>query len=191
MQLSRSISTLCLVAAVGLVVVGCGQSEDDSSEAAIQQQIAQARKEGAREARQRDKIESLQSRVKRLEREGRPVAEGQPRDAEVDSTAGSSVLRAFHTPNVSCELRANGAICTVVSTAETFAFEDGEAAYVESGSRVPEDVGALAAWDSTVSTGSITCTIPPLEEPRGISCVDNETGHGFEASRVPARQRTY
>lgn len=101
------------------------------------------------------------------------------------------MLQYFHTPNVSCEIRVDGALCSVDSIGQTFVFEGGGAAYVESGNSVPDGVGAPATWGSTVSAGSVVCTIPPLDEPSGITCTDSETGHGFEASRVPARQRVY
>lgn len=176
-----------------MLVAGCGGNDDGPSEVAVQQQIDQARKEGAREARQRDRIESLQSRVKHLERDRTAATtdiEGQP-DETATGGVESTVLRTFHTPNVSCEIRSDGALCSVDSSDETFVFEAGGVAYVESGSRVSQGAGPLASWDSTVSAGSVTCTIPPLDEPSGITCVDSNTGHGFEASRVPARQQAY
>lgn len=191
----RQIACLCLATvAVAAVAVGCGESDEGAGEAAeVQRQLEEARKEGAREARQRDRIKGLQKRVKNLEGARGASSSGsqEEHDVPASSTAESTVRQTFHTPNVSCEIRTDGALCTVNSTGETFVFEDGGAAYIEPGSRVPEDAGALAAWDSAVSGGSVTCTIPPLDEPRGIACVDAETGHGFEASRVPARQRAY
>jgi hypothetical protein len=183
----------CVALVALLAITGCG-GDDSPSEAAVQEQIEQARKEGAREARQRDRIESLQDRVKRLERGGAAAAPAEvEKDGDEVTAPGteSATLRTFHTPNVSCEIRTDGAQCTVISIGRTFVFEDGGTAYIESGSRVPAGAGASAAWDSTVSAGSVTCTIPREDEPSGITCVDGATGHGFEASRVPERQEAY
>jgi len=62
---------------------------------------------------------------------------------------------------------------------------------MESGSALPRGFGELADYGSTVSAGSITCTIPASAEPRGIACVDTGSGHGFEASSVSSRQEAY
>lgn len=186
-------------AALAAFVLGCGGGSDGSSEdpLAVRQQIEEARKEGAREARQRDRIEGLEGRVKRLEREkGQPAAPAAaPIETKtpVESPGGgsTSLLRTFHTPNVSCEIVSDGARCSVAPTNQTFVFEAGEPARVESGSSVPDGAGEPASWDTTVSAGSITCRIPPEDEPSGITCTDTASGHGFEASRVPDRQSAY
>lgn len=174
------------------VVIGCGDDAGGNAEADLAQRIEQARKEGAREARQGDRLKGLQKRVRRLERDGSPgskvvVEESTDSGGEI----ATGVIRAFHTPNVSCEIRNDGAVCSVISIGITFAMEGSEAAYIEDGGRVSSGAGAPASWDSTVSAGSITCRIPAESEPRGVTCMNNATGHGFEASRVPERQRAY
>jgi hypothetical protein len=42
-----------------------------------------------------------------------------------------------------------------------------------------------------VSAGSISCEVPPSDVPRGVTCVDIGTGHGFEASRIASREKAY
>jgi hypothetical protein len=42
-----------------------------------------------------------------------------------------------------------------------------------------------------VSVGDVVCAVPLESEARGVTCSDSATGHGFEASRVPSRQKVY
>lgn len=176
---------------------GCGGSGSSES---TQQQLEAAKREGEEAAREKDRITSLQHQVKQLKRQGHKTAPAvaapssqQEQPAPAPQGEAPVVLRSFHAPsgNVSCEILSNGALCSVDSTAETFSFSDGEAAHEESGSTLSRSSGELAPYGSTVSAGSVTCTIPQSNEPRGIVCTDSESGHGFEASRVGSRQSVY
>ena len=175
---------------------GCGGSSSDGSS---RQELEAARSEGEAAAREKAKLGRLQHQVHRLQREvhrrghtivverGPEPASGEP------ARINSGVLRAFHAPsgNVSCEILSDGATCSVASIDETFAFSDGQEGRIESGAELARGGGELAPYGSTVSVGSITCSIPQSDEPRGIACSDSESGHGFEASRVPDRQSVY
>lgn len=102
--------------------------------------------------------------------------------------------RLFRAPsgNVACEVDADGARCSVASIGKTFVLPpDGGAAYTASELTVPRGSGPLADYGSTVTLGTVTCTVPRASERRGIVCEDGATGHGFEASRHAARQRVY
>jgi hypothetical protein len=100
----------------------------------------------------------------------------------------------FHAPsgNVSCEVFLEGATCTVASVGETFVLDPGEPATIEAEAALPPGYGEAVGYGSTVAGGgSVTCEVPPSDSPRGVSCVDSSDGHGFEASRVPDRQKAY
>lgn len=102
--------------------------------------------------------------------------------------------RVFHSPsdNVSCKILPHGALCTVFSADLTFVFNQGSPGRVVSGLRLPRSAGELTPYGSTVSAGVITCLMPAVSsEPRGVICSDSASGHGFEASRVAERQRTF
>ncbi|HEX6688499.1 MAG TPA: hypothetical protein VF085_07520 [Solirubrobacterales bacterium] len=178
------------------MVSGCGGS---SSSSPSEQQLEAAREQGEKAAHESDRIDRLQHQVHHLQHEvhrhGHTVVVEQSADAETaDSPSVSSeILRTFHAPsgNVSCEILSNGALCSVDSIGETFAFSDGQEAHTESGAVLPRGTGELAPYGSTVSAGSIACTVPQSSEPRGIVCTDSESGHGFEASRVSERQSVY
>jgi hypothetical protein len=138
--------------------------------------------------------------VKQLKRQSHKTAPAlatrssrQEQPAPAPEGEAAVVLRSFHAPsgNVSCEILSNGALCSVDSTAETFSFSDGETAREESGSTLSRSSGGLAPYGTTVSAGSVTCTIPQSNEPRVIVCADSESGHGFEACRVGSRQSVY
>jgi hypothetical protein len=184
---------------VGLTTIdGCGSSGSDSPSA---EQLESARREGEETAREKARIKSLSRQVHHLQREvhrqGHPAAPvsdqssagATPSQESIDS----SVLRSFHAPsgNVSCAILSNGALCSVASIDETFAFSNGEEARIESGTQLPSEAGEPAPYGSTISAGSITCSVPQSDEPRGITCSDSESGHGFEASRVSDRQSVY
>jgi hypothetical protein len=110
------------------------------------------------------------------------------------ATASRGVSRIFHAPgdNVTCEVRANGALCSVASNNQTFVLpENGEASHTESGLALSTGSGSLASYGTSVSLGPVTCVIPMEREPRGIVCNDSVSGHGFEASQDASRQKTY
>lgn len=101
---------------------------------------------------------------------------------------------AFFAPsgNVSCVIQGDSAKCSVASIDTTFVLPSGGGtAYRSAGVDVPRGSGSEAPFDTQQSNGSVTCTIPPSNVPAGISCQDNASGHGFEASRVVARQKVY
>jgi len=177
-------------------VIGCGGSDSNGSS---EQELEAAKREGEESAREKAQVDRLQHQVHHLQREvhqrGHTVVieRGSGVAGGGSSAAGSSVLRAFHAPsgNVSCEILSSGALCSVESITKTFSFDAGEEARTESGVALSRGAGELAPYGSTVSVGSITCLIPQSDEPRGITCSDGESGHGFEASRVPDRQSVY
>jgi len=185
----------CMLAG-SLAASGCGGSSSDGSSS---QELEAARSEGEEAAREKATISRLQHQVHRLQREVHRgshtvVVERHPGVAPTEPTnASSSVLRIFHAPsgNVSCEILVSGATCAVASIDETFTFSDGQEARIESGTMLARGTGELAPYGSIVSAGSVTCSIPQSDEPRGITCSDSESGHGFEASRVSDRQSVY
>jgi hypothetical protein len=182
-------------AALALVValVGCGGGSSTPSE----DQLREAKKAGEEAAHEHDRVTGLQKQVRSLRHQVRHGSQARPSPstpADVPSTeASSGVLRSFHVASngVSCEIREDGALCTVESTGQTFAFEDGEPAQIESVTTLPPGLGELVPYGSAVAAGSISCEIPPSNVPRGITCVDSASGHGFEASRVSGRQSAY
>jgi hypothetical protein len=198
--MSRARFTTPLIAlsmAIGLIALaGCGGS---SSNAPSEAQLEAAKRQGEEAAREKDRIDSLQKQVRGLKRQAKhkdsTVVVEHDSGVETTSSApsGSVVLRTFHAPsgNVSCEILSNGALCSVDSISTTFAFSDGQAGRIESGASLPESAGELVSYGGTVSAGAVTCAVPLSSEPRGITCVDNESGHGFEASRVSDRQHAY
>jgi hypothetical protein len=106
----------------------------------------------------------------------------------------ASQRSAFHTPsdNVACYVEATGAMCSIASLDITFVLPtDGGVAFTEAGQAVPHDAGQVAAYGTSVSNGAVTCTVPPQSVPHGVTCADTGTSHGFEASRIAARQNVY
>ncbi len=65
------------------------------------------------------------------------------------------------------------------------------AARLEGGSALARGSGSPVDWGASVTVGSVTCRVPAEDEASGIACVDADSGHGFEASRVPSRQKAY
>lgn len=191
------LAALCLFVLALATLAGCGGSGGSSTVA--ESQLRAAKKAGEEAAHEKDRVNSLQKQVKQLRHQVHHApSAGSSAPAVATSTTDSSqsggeVLRSFHVAsgNISCEILVDGAICTVEPIAETFAFRGREPAYSESGTALPEDLGEVAPYGSTVSAGSISCEIPPTSVPRGIVCSDSASGHGFEASRVPERQSVY
>jgi hypothetical protein len=177
-------------------MLGCGGG---SSTDASGQQIELARREGEEAAQERARIKNLQHQVRDLKKE---VHKSQPATVVVTESgsnapepppAAADDLRTFHAPsgNVSCEVGPRTASCSVVSAGKTFVLPSGEEARLESGVTLPRGAGELAPYGSTITVGSVICSVPQSSEPRGITCSDSDTGHGFEASRVPDRQSIY
>jgi hypothetical protein len=183
-----------LLCGFGFALAGCGDSSNDEPSAA---QLKSARQEGERAGRERARVDELEEEVRGLKRSARTDSAGEKRRA-VSSTpppaadGGTELLRSFHAPsgNVSCAITSGGAYCSVASIATTFRLRVGSPGEIESGAALPENFGEPIEFGSTVSAGSVTCTVPESDEPSGIICSDN-TGHGFEASRVSERQKVY
>jgi hypothetical protein len=96
------------------------------------------------------------------------------------------------TENISCSLHAESAQCSVVSANLTFIIPPGGGpAYTTPGLSVPPGDGAEAPYGTERSNGAIVCDIPPEKVAAGVTCRDIRSGHGFEASRVAARQAVY
>lgn len=179
------------------VISGCGGSDSKSTS---ETQLEQAKEEGERVAQERARVDELEREVRNLKRSAQSSKrESSTPAAPVTSAPPSGgrnetdLLRTFHAPsgNVSCGITSTGAYCTVDSISTTFRVEDGGPGLIETGSALPRTTGELAGYGSVVSAGAITCTVPEADEPRGITCVDTSSGHGFEASRISSRQNAY
>ncbi len=182
---------------LAIALTSCGGSNSSGPSEA---QLEAARKQGEEVAHERDRINSLQKQVRGLKHQAKRrqssavVTQSDSGVEAVSSEADeSAVLRAFHAPsgNVSCEILSNGALCSVDSIAATFRFEDGQAAQIQPGASLSRGTGELASYGSSISAGSITCTVPLSSEPHGVICTDGDSGHGFEASRIEERQHAY
>jgi len=188
---------LLTVLLMALLAAGCGGSDSDS---VSQQELEAARVAGEEAAEERERVDRLERQVRSLRRGAKGGADGggaAPAEAATQAipaeAAPAAVLRSFHAPsgNVSCEVRADAALCAVASIDATFVLTAGAAAKVEPGAVLARGSGELAPYGVTIAAGTVTCTVPAADEPRGVSCLDSASGHGFEASRVPSRQKTY
>jgi hypothetical protein len=192
--ISTAVSGVLLLCGLGLALAGCGDSDAEAPSAT---QLEKAREEGERVASERARVDELEEEVRGLKRAARKG--GQAREPQAVSSPGPAstpeepeLLRTFHAPsgNVSCAITSTTAFCTVASIATTFLVEAGSAGEIESGTALPRGSGEPIGFGNTISAGSFTCTIPESDEPKGIVCTD-ASGHGFEASRVSARQKAY
>lgn len=113
--------------------------------------------------------------------------------ATAASPDNDSPSKAFYagSGNVNCTISASQAACSVVSAGETFVVGDSGRGRIESGARYGRASGNYQPYGSTVSAGDFTCSIPAESSPRGITCTNSSTGHGFEASRKSARQKLF
>jgi hypothetical protein len=177
-------------------LAGCGGSGSNDSAA----QLEAAKREGEDLARERARIDRLEQKVRHLQGQTHSggdstvvVEHDAPVEDDPSQTGGSVVLRSFHVPsgNVACEILSDGALCSVDSIAETFSFSEGGEGSVNSGVALPPDSGEPVGYGESIAAGPVICTIPPSDSPHGVVCADSDSGHGFEASRVLARQRTY
>lgn len=109
------------------------------------------------------------------------------------SSSSGGASRSFYAGqgNVSCQLTSSSALCSVASAGTTFVLEGSSPGRRESGTRISRGSGSYAPYGSSVSVGDFSCSIPPESSASGITCRNSSSGHGFEASRVPARQKTY
>lgn len=98
--------------------------------------------------------------------------------------------RRFLSPsrNIACSVSARSARCTVLADGTTFVVASSGAGKI--GQQAVSSVGPGVQSGSTVKVGGLRCRIPAQTEARGIICT-NADGGGFEASRVPERQRTF
>ncbi|HKO38703.1 MAG TPA: hypothetical protein VJU14_10085 [Solirubrobacterales bacterium] len=141
-------------------------------------------------------MDELEEEVRGLKRAARQRTESVPQEVNAAPSPSEGdepeLLRSFHAPsgNVSCAITSTGAFCTVASIATTFRLETGSPGKIESGAALPRGFGEFVGFGNTINAGSVTCTIPESDEPRGITCVDS-AGHGFEASRIQGRQKAY
>jgi hypothetical protein len=193
----KSIAALALLL-LAAALAGCSGGSSTVAEG----QLREARKEGEEAARQRDRLDDLQKQVRSLRHQVRHATrEKEPHSSPPSSSPpdappaepASQAVRAFHvaSENVSCEILEDGAVCTVEPIGQSFSFSEGQPAGTESAATLPRGLGELVPYGSTVSAGSISCEIPPSSVPRGVTCLDASSGHGFEASRVPSRQDVY
>jgi hypothetical protein len=186
-----------VVLTIPIALSGCGGSSSDSDAQAVEARIARERADAAATARQAQKLADLQDEVDRLRRARRrahtvvrTVAAATPQVAGGSDSPG----RVFHAPsgNVSCQTDARSASCTVAAIDTTFVLPaNGGIAYVEQGAILGRGSGDLVGWGTSVSVGPVSCRVPDEDEPSGITCVNTESGHGFEASRVASRQKAY
>ncbi len=196
----RGVTALAAVLLAATSLAACGGSSTTDSTVSFAELHA-AKRAGEEKAREQDRVRNLQKQVRSLKHQAhhRTASSSGQVGASTTITAPPPVVetsepvRAFHVPsgNVSCEILTEGASCTVESVGETFVVEAGEPGRIESATSLPRDLGEAVGYGSTVSAGTITCEIPPSDVPRGISCSDSSSGHGFEASRVPSRQSAY
>lgn len=198
----------CLVAgsvAAGLLA-GCGGSGSQSTETVSMAQLRAAKRAGEEKAREQDRVKNLQKQMRQLKHRvnhgahvhsdaaaSAPPAVAPPVATSTQASEAGAPVRTFHAPsgNVSCQILVDGASCTVESIGETFVFEAGGSARIEPTAALPRGFGELVGYGNTVGAGSIICEIPPSDVPRGITCSDSSTGHGFEASSVSSRQSAY
>jgi hypothetical protein len=186
-----------LAGAALLVASGCGGNAELDS-AALEQRIERERTDAAATAEQEQQIEALEEEVEELRPEGASgdapapqPAEAAPSPASGSSPGGSADGAAtFFIGNVSCRVTDGSAACTVAAISATFSF-DGAPAQRSPGEVLPRRSGFEASWGTTVSRGSTSCRIPNENEPRGVTCSDSSSGHGFEASRHASRQRLF
>lgn len=185
-------------------VSGCGGTSSGSStasgesDAAVEARIGRERADAAAQAKQAEQIKELKTQVKSLSKRATTATKATAAAPAASTVAPASAtsseeVRAFHTlsGNVSCEVTAVSARCSIASSAITFVLPAGRAAYVDQGAALTRGAGALRDWATSISIGSITCQIPPETVASGVRCSDSSTGHGFEASKVPARQKAY
>jgi hypothetical protein len=183
-----------------MVVLGLSACGDDG---ASDEEIAQARREARttiqeriadkRTARQlRHVNEKLKEQKNENQAGGTVTVTTTSVAADGGSTASSSGSKSFHAPsgNVSCQLDSTSATCAVASIGKTFTFDGGPAS-IEEGATLPRSYGPELAYGSSVSVGGVSCSVPLESEAKGIVCIDASTNHGFEASSVTERQKSF
>lgn len=191
-RMSRT-ARILVTAVLATSLAGCGS--DNTSSADIQE----ARTEAAAQQKLKDKQAELERKVNELKKQN---GSGKTETVVVTSGSGgtstqpsssSGGTRTFSAPsgNVTCQVTSSTAACTVASINTTFVLNASGTATREAGTRFPRGSGSPAGYGTTVTEGSVTCSIPTSSQASGITCVNSATGHGFEASRQPERQKTY
>jgi hypothetical protein len=187
------------------LLAACGGSTSSTTTTVSAAQLHAAKRAGEEKAREQDRVKNLQKQVKALKHQvnhhgsrhantaGAASAVAPEPAPESPSAESTEPIRSFHAPsgNVSCQLFADGATCTVESIGETFIFEAGGPGRIEPITALPRGLGELVDYGNIVSAGSVTCEVPPSDVARGITCSDASSGHGFEASRIGSRQSAY
>lgn len=196
MRVVRWLVASVSLAACTVPTTGCGSSEGRASQA----ELDAAREQGARDAAQSEKVKALEKELDEVRRSKsekpstKPVvvSSGESSRPATPRAASGGGGRTFHAPsgNVSCRVTSSTAACTVASIGTTFVLPASGPAYTESSAQLARGAGEAAGYGQTISVGGVTCEVPPSSVARGISCT-NSDGHGFEASRVSSRQKTY
>lgn len=161
--------------------------------ASIISKSLQADRAAASQDEQAKRLDDLEDRLEDAQRTvaaPASTAEAEPPEVAPVDAAASEL---FHAPsgNVSCEVTGVSARCTVVKIGTTFRFHRGGGPATTGGETLPRALGYEASWGRTISTGSVSCRVPREREQAGIRCYDSSTGHGFEASSRPERQKLY
>ena len=184
---------ILVTAVLAATIAGCGSDNTSSDE------IQQARAEAAAQQKLKDKQAELEQQVNELNKQNGSdktktvVVTSGSGGTSTQPSSGSGTTRTFSAPsgNVTCQVTSSTAACTVASINTTFVLNASGTATREAGTRFPRGSGSPAGYGTTVTEGSVTCSIPPSSQASGITCVNSATGHGFEASRQPERQKTY
>lgn len=125
-------------------------------------------------------------------RKRRKSAASTPAAAPEPSTPATESKQFYvGTGNISCSLSNESAACSVASNQLTFQVIGNAYGETEDGAKFGRASGSRVGYGTTVTVGDFSCEIPSESAARGIVCRNNATGHGFEASKVPARQRTF
>ncbi len=133
-------------------------------------------------------VESLNAASRKRRK---PAASTPNAVAEPSTPATKSKQFYVGTGNISCWLTSESAACSVASNQLTFQVLGNADGETEDGAKFGRASGSRVDYGTTVAVGDFSCEIPPESASRGVVCLNNATGHGFEASKVPARQRTF
>ena len=187
---SQSPTGLLMIFCATVLLMSTGGCGDDTN-----RQVAQAKTEQELKDRQKyleDRLKSVEARKAQSVTVTQSPSAGSTSQSS-NSGGGSGSARTFHSPsgNIACSVTGSSATCAVSKSGESFVLPSGQAARVASGVQIGRGSGESLGWGATVSVGSITCRIPPENEPSGITCRDSSTGHGFEASSASGRKKTY
>ncbi len=139
-------------------------------------------------------VSALVHSLKKSRKKSAPASSGSSGSGNSDSaTSSDDATRTFYVGqgNISCSVSAASAKCSVASNGITFVVEGGSRGMTEDGAILGRASGSRQAYGTSVSVGDFTCSIPPESQASGVSCRNTSSGHGFEASRVGSRQKTF